>query len=803
MTSIKQDFRVALRVHARSLGATVLVVLTLGLGIGGVSSVYTVIKGVLLAPLPYPDAHELVLLQETFGEDAISVSYPNFLDWRERSRSFRDLASYQYASFALQRDAEALRLRGYRANHELFRVLGVEPEMGRTFTAEEDAPGGAPVAVISHSLWLDGFGGEPDALGASVVLDGEAHTVVGVMPPGFDFRSGGEAWVPIGRLVPGSELEDRAAHPGLYVVGRLAAGVGPGDAEDEMAGIASELREAYPDVNGEAGIRLRTLRDAVVGGVEQPLFLAMAAAALLLLIACFSIGSLLQARNVERSREVAVRLALGSGRARLARQFLTESLLLALPGGLLGLAFASAVPALLDASALDGLPRMELVGVDPGVVAFAVALSLGLGVAVGLLPAAATRGGALHGDLREAAPGTGGGERGRRFRTTLLTGQVALSVLLLVGAGLLARSLEGLLEEDLGFEPRGVLTFRLDMPDERYGRPERALFVPQLIERLEGMPGVRAAGVVEPLPLSGRDRNQSVYVEDRPYSGPEDLTWIDYGPATAGYFEALRIPLLEGRSFESTDVGDPPVAIVSRSTAERFWPGRSAIGRTLVPGGRDSGNPPLTVVGVVGDVRHYGVRGPLPNQMYLPYRQLPLGATVVVRTDNGDPLALVPGVRAVVAELGPGVAIHGLATLSRLFDRSIADTRSLAWAVAFFGSFALLLTLLGVYGTVTRSVAQRTHEMAVRVALGAGRGSLLGTILRGVLVRVAGGLVVGIVGAALTSRLLESFLYGVGPADIATYVAVAGIFTVTAFVAALVPSLRALRLEPSRALRAE
>lgn len=798
ISNLAGEVRYGARVLRRHSGGTTLIVLTLALGIGGVSAVAAIMKGVLYAPLPYPQGEELVLLQETRGDNLVSVSYPNYRDWRERSRTFESLAAYQFANLTMNRPEGARRLRAYRAEAELFDVLGVPALHGRLFTRTEDATGGAPVAVIAHHLWRDAFGGAMELSELRLELDGEMHDVVGVMPPEFDFRSAADVWVPLGRQVAGSELENRGTRAGLYVVGRLAAGQSEAAARVEMADIGSELARAYPDENRDVGVQLRTLRDTLVGDADRTILIVLVAVSLLLVVACVNVANLLAARSAMREGEVAVRLAVGGAWGGIARQFTIESLLLSLAGGALGTGLAYLAVEAVGRAGLGALPRAEFIRLDATVLATTLGLATAVGLATAIAPIVAFRSGRLRKGLGSYAAGITG-RRGAFGRSALVSVQVGLSVLMLVGATLVTRSLGLIFSEDLGFETADRVSFRLELSGSEFA--DRPALARDILARLEVEPGVLGAGIIEPLPLSGRDRTNRFWVEGRPYSGADDLENSDYAPASSGYFEAMGIPLIAGRNFESTDDGSPSVVLVSRSTAARFWPDQDPLGRTLVGGGPDSGNPTLTVVGVVEDVRQFGVREAARNQVYFHYEQLPLGGTVVAHTTPGQSHALASRVRGIVAEVDPSVAIFDLATLDALFDRSVQSERNAAWALTAFGSLALALTLFGVYAVVERSSSQRMREMAVKAAFGAARGTLMVDVLRGAMVPVLAGIGLGLTVAVVMSRALASLLYEVQPSDPVTYGMVALGVAAAALLASMRPSIRAATRNPVEALR--
>jgi predicted permease len=795
MTDFVRDVRFSIRSLRRSPGLAVAALLALGLGVGATAAIYTVVDAVLLEPLPYPQPDELVLLIDgnpEAGFPRFSSSPPNYADWKQQATSFEAMGAYSRANLVLDAPgADPERISGAVVTDGFFQVLGKEPLYGRTFTPQEDLPGGEAVAVLGNGLWRRRFGGDPGIVGRTVTIDGEARRVVGVMPEGFQLPREVELWLPMALEI---DPQQRGAHY-IAVLARLRGGVDLAAAQAEMTGIAKRLEEAYPGANAGWTVNLHRVHELMVEDI-RPVLRVLGAAVLAVLLV----------RAARREREMAVRTALGAGRGRLAAQLLTETLLLALGGGALGLAFGVWGTRALVAMNADDIPRPAEIGLDSSVFLFTLGVALVAGLLAGLAPVVHSARADLQGSLKEGTSGTGEGSRARLLRRGLVLTEVALAVVLLVAAGLLIRSLLEMASISPGFEAKGVLTAQVSLPEASYpGDPELDSFYRRLGERLAAIPGVESAGAGFPLPLSGGNYFLSYYVEGRPEPPPQETPSAGIRFVTPGYLETLEVPLLAGRRLTEADrQGSRPVALVDRLMAERTWPGESPLGARITFSGADAEEDQwMEVVGVVGDVRHAELGSDPGPQIYLPMGQSPMDtATLVLRTST-DPEALTGAVRSAVREIDPSLPLYRVQPMEDVVAASLADQRFSATLLGVFAALALVLASLGVYGVISYSVAQRSRELGLRMALGARRDGVLRLVVRQGMGLVLVGVGVGLVGAFLASRLLRSLLYEVGAGDPLTYVVVPVVLTLVGLVATLIPALRATRVDPVVALKAE
>jgi len=806
MDQLARDLRFAARSFRRSPGLTLAALLALGLGVGATAAIYTVVDAVLVEPLPYPEPDELVLLIDSnpeAGFPRFSASPPNFADWREQSESFEHMAAFSRANLALDAPGvEPERLSGATVGAGFFEALAVEPLHGRVFRPEEDLPGGESVAILGHGLWQRRFGSNPEIVGRTVTVNGQARRVVGVMPGGFAFPSEVEIWVPLALEI---DPNQRGAHY-LGVLGRLRDGVALDAAQTEMTAIAARLAEEYPNSNEGWGVNLFRVHELVVEDVRPYLRIVAWAVAAVLLIVCAIVANLLLVRAARRERELAVRTALGAGRGRLARQLLTETVLLSLAGGALGLVLGLWGTRALVALNADDIPRAAEIGLDPSVFLFTFGVALAAGLLAGLAPVVHAARADLQGSLKEGTSAAGEGGRARFLRKALVLVEVAVAVVLLVSAGLLLRSLIQLQGISPGFEPEGVMTAMVSLPDAGYpDDAARAPFYRQLLERLEAVPGVEAAGAGFPLPLSGGGYFLSFGIEGRPAPPPQDSPSAGIRFVTPGYLEALEIPLLDGRRIAEADRADSrQVAVISRAMAERMWPGESPLGGRFTFGDPTAPDASwMEVVGVVGDVRHGDITAEPDMEVYLPMDQNPFSvATLVLRT-SGDPQTLTAGLREAVRAVDPSLPVYRVETLEQVVGGALADQRFSAVLLGVFAALALVLASLGVYGVISYAVAQRTRELGLRMALGAPRERVLRLVLGQGMVLVAAGVGVGLALAFVASFLLRSLLYEVGFADPLTYAAVPALLLLVGVTAVWLPALRATRVDPMVALRAE
>jgi predicted permease len=805
MEELWQDLRLGARTLRRSPLATSLALLVLALGIGANTAIFSVISGVLLEPLPFPHPERLILVVDSaprLGFPRFSSSPPNFRDWRQQTRTFATLDAFNTDHFNLAGGARPVAVAGAAVTGDFFRTLGIAPLHGRLFLPEDDRPGAEPVAVVSYDLWKTRFGGDPRAVGRRIVVDGRLRTVVGIAPRGCRFPRQTAVWLP---LALDYAKENRGAHY-LTVLGRLRPEVGVRQAQADMSAIAGRLERLYPDANAAWGVRLEPLHERLVADIKPALVLLERAVWVVLLIACANVANLLLARMSARGREIAVRAALGAGRGRLMRQVVAETVVLFLCGGALGLLLAwSGTRALL---ALDpgAIPRAETVGLDGRVLLYALAVSLAAGVLVGLAPAFAASGLSLQGALKEGGRAVAGGGRGRLLRNGLVAGEVALALALLIAAGLLLRSFARLQSVRPGFDPHGVMTAVLSLPEVKYPDDARqAQFFDQLLERVRALPGVERAATVFPLPLSGAGNTLQFVVAGRPKPAATAAPSADVMGISPDYFRAMSIPLLAGRGFSGQDrVGSQQVVIVSRTMARQIWPGESPLGKRITFD--DESGPKakwLTVVGLVGDVRAAALRKEPRPQAYWPQLQRPFSQVALVLRTSRPPARLVEPVRQVVLALDRDLPLDRVQTLEAVVADSLSSNRAKTRLIGIFGALALVLAAAGIYGLVSYTVAQRTHEIGIRMALGAGRGEVLGMVIRQGMVLVAAGLAMGLAASWAAGRLVADQLFEVSAADPLTYAGVPLVLAAVALIANWLPARRAAAIDPLEALRSE
>ncbi|HLW85344.1 MAG TPA: ABC transporter permease [Candidatus Sulfotelmatobacter sp.] len=814
MSGLIQDIRYALRQLRKSPAFTAVAVLTLALGLGANSAVFSVIDAVLLRPLPFHVPSRLVVVKPTEPgrHDDIGTSYPTFLDWRTQNHVFEGLSVFRVDDFTLTGRGEAAHLTGSVVSANLFSVLGVPPAMGRAFIPEEDQPTGTGLPVmLSHNLWQNRFGSDPKIVGQSLTLDGQTFSVVGVMPVRFQFpvqRTPVEFWTTIAldaQSANGSPPMTAQRGAGyLLVVARLKAQVTADAAQIEMGGIQAGLNRQYPE-NRPMGISLVPEADAVVGDMRQGLFILLGAVGLVLLIACANLSNLLLARAATRNKEISVRTALGATRWMIVRQLLAESFLLAAAGAAAGLGLAAWGIKLLTALAPGDLPRITESGLNLQVLIFTTLVAVLTSVLFGLVPALQAAKPQLAASLNEGGrSGTDTVAHGR-LRSALIVTEMAIAMVLLVGAGLLLRSLLGLGRVDPGFAKDHVITFGLDLPD-RYGHPQKIAFYRSLLEQVRATPGVGSASAAFPLPLSGGDVRTTFEVQDRPMKHSEypvtTLHIID-----RDYFRTLGIPLLRGREFNPQDdaAGATAVVVISQTLAEQVFPGEDPVGRRIRPNiSSGPGEAPMRViVGVVGDVKAEGLGAPSIPESYLSYAQLPFAPmSVVVRTDVA-PENIVSTLTREVQSLDNALPLLHVKTLDEYVDDSIVGTRFETFLLGTFGALAFLLTAVGLYGMISYTVVQRSREMGIRLALGADRSAILGMIVKdGTLLACAGALI-GLAAAFLLTRLMASLLFGVGPTDPLTFLCVPIALITVAILASYIPARRAAKVDPMVALRYE
>ncbi|HEX8161806.1 MAG TPA: ABC transporter permease [Pyrinomonadaceae bacterium] len=826
MKTLLQDLRYGLRILVRNPIFAVASITALALGVGAISTIFSVVNSVLLRPLPYADPERLVMVWDTNarqGWEKFAVSPANFRAYRERSQSFAGIAAFQYQGFNVAGAGNPERLQGALVSASLFPTLGVRPVVGRPFGEEEDRPGANRVVVISHGLWQRRFGADPNVAGKTLLLDNEGYMVVGVMPPdfqivrggdmpaGFEFSSSTELWVPLG-LAPGDPMENRHF---LHLLARLKPGVAQAQAQAEMENIARRLAEENPEWNKDYGVLLVGLREQVVGKVRPSLYLLLGAVAFVLLIACANVANLLLSRAVVRRNEIAVRMALGASRSRLVRQLLTESVLLFVVGGGLGLLFAYAGLKLLVAFNADSLPRATEIGLDWRVLGFALLVSLVTGLAFGLAPSLQGSKQDTSASLKESG-GRGATGTGLRTQNVLIVAEVALAVTLLIGAGLMIKSFLQLGKVGPGFDPDRVLTMQIALPETKYPTGDKVVaFYRQLLERVAALPGVRSADVVSTLPLGGLDRVLPFTIEGRPAESPGDFLSVSYSIVSPTYFATMGIPVLKGRAFTDQDRGPTVVSlddlekmtgnmIIDEAMARRYWPNEEPVGKRL----KIVNGPTFEIVGVVGGVRAAALDAEPKPRAYLPYLQMPapmmavLGrpVTLAVRT-SADPAGLVSPVRDEVLAVDKDQPVARVRTMNQVVSESVAGRRFNMILLGVFAVIALVLAALGIYSIISYSVNQRTHEIGIRMALGAQRADILRLVVGQALKLTLTGLVIGLLAAFALTRLMSGLLFEVSTTDLMTFLAAPLFLAAVAVVASYSPALRAAKVEPMIALR--
>lgn len=805
LEQLVQDIRYGMRSLRRARGFTIVAVLTLALGIGANTAIFSIVNAVLLRPLPYPEADKLVYVGQQYRDGIAGSGEPKFLFWREQSQSFEALAcysSYGGASANLAGGKEAEHVRGVRVSGDFFRVLGVYPALGRAFTHEEDTPGGPGVVILSDALWQRSFGGDKGLIGKTVTLNDKPVTVIGIMPPHFRFASGVELFTPL-RARRGFNPD-----PNAQVIGRLKPGVSLQQAQAELKTIAEKYRAAFPrEMVENETIGAQPYQDLFTEGVARYLWIFLGAVSLLLLIACANVANLQLARSAVRQREIAMRKALGATSGRVIRQLLTESLLLALLGGTAGLLVAVWGTQLLLTLIPNGLlPGVAEIGVDWRVLAFVFATAIVTGLLFGMAPALQARKVDLNDALKESS-GKGSPARGR-LRGALVVAEMALALVLLIGAGLLIRTFTNLLDVSPGFDPHNVLTFQIDLNGERYDTAsEAAAFYHDALERISHLPGVEAAAVTNKLPLDWQF-NMPVIFPDK----PDQMQSVQVRIISSDYFRVMKIDGRQGRVFNEGDNSSaPPVAVVNEAFARRFFDGQNTLAQKLSVG-RGTDEPVRQVIGIVGDIKQQGLDRPSPPMVFVPLPQVSnrLMATVRVFTSvhfvvktTVEPLSLIPGVKREVAALDATLPLSRISTMEEVAARSIASRRFNMLLVGLFALLGLLLAAVGIYGVMSYAVTQSTREIGIRMALGAQRSSVLKLIAgRGMILSVIG-MALGIAASVALTRLMESLLFGVSPSDLKTFVLYSILLVGVALVACLIPAYRATKVDPTVALRYE
>jgi putative ABC transport system permease protein len=811
LEELGQDLRYAARMLRKNPAFTLVAMPTLALGIGANTAIFSVVYAVLLKALPYPQSDRLVMVYEdvrlpNYQNKKNEPSPGNFSDWASHNTLFDSVAAYRNRSFNLTGEGEPVRVEGELVTSAFFTTLRVNPAVGRVFAPEEDRPGNSHVVVMSDGLWRSRFGSDRQVLGKKMLLDGEAFTIVGVMPPGFHFPdSDDQLWVPMG-LSP-SELSNRGSHY-LLVLARLKAGITLTRAQAELNSLAKHLTELYPSTNTAQTVNVVSLHDDIAGPVRPALLVLMVAVGLVLLIVCANVANLLLARASVRQREIALRLALGASESRIAWQLLAESVFLALLGCTLGLLLARWCLAALKLFAVSNLPRAEEFSLNGPVLIFSLALSILAGIVFGVGPALQAAGGSVHETLKSGIRESATGSR-LRTRSLLVVSETALGAILVIGAGLLLRSFLQIAHVPLGFEPQGILTFRVIPRGERYSLlSQRAAFYQRVLERIEVLPGVKSAAAVTFIPLTFVRGSKGFTIEGRPPAVPGQIPMAGYNVVTPEYFETMRISLLRGRPFSWSDAQQiQPVVIINEAMAKTYWQNEDPVGKRIRQGGPDDGEFPwLTITGVAGDVREFDpMTLPRPT-MYFPVAQFADRAGIlrdwVVRTDE-DPRTIAANVRAAVWDVDKDLPITRMRTMEEVCSMSVVSPRLNLFLFGLFAALALILASVGIYGVAAYSVAQRTREIGIRIALGASRNDVMRLIIwQGARLAIVG-VLFGLLGALALTRLMTTMIYGVSSEDPLTFFVVALSLPLVALAACYLPARRAMRIDPVVALRYE
>jgi predicted permease len=821
MHTLWLDLRYGARMLLKNPGITFVVILALALGIGANTAIFSVVNAVLLRPLPYEESDRLVLLNETSKVmDEISISYPNFTDWRNQNKVFEKIGVYNRGSYNLTGSGEAERIITGQVSADLFSALRVNAALGRVFTNEEDKPGGDPVVLLSYAFWQRRFGGQASILNQHLTLNGKSYTVIGVMPQGYQFPRLVEMWVPVGQLSDQAMWLSRGNHPGLYGVARLKPGVTLAAARAEMDMIGANLEKQYNDTNAGNGVGVQPLLDAFVTDIRRPLWVLFAAVGFVLLIACANIANLLLARATARQKEMAIRAAMGAGRLRIARQLLTESVVLGLIGGSLGLLLARWGIELILYISPNAIPRAREIGLDWRVMAFTIGVSFVTGILFGLVPA--LQAGVV--DVHETLKETGRGTSGRHWlRSSLVVVEVATTLVLLIGAGLMIRSFYRLQKVNPGFSYEHLTSFSVALPEKKYKtNVQQEDFYKRLLENLRGLPGVEAAAAASGLPLGNNGWQTSFVIDGRPRPPRNQTPLMEACLVTPDYFRAMNIPLKSGRYFTDRDdrsflagkdlskltddekeMAGLNAVIIDEEFARRYWPNEDAVGKRIKQGFEEK---PvlLTVLGVVGRVKMEGLSQDSNRvQGYFPFLQIPSSGMTVIVKGPADPNQMVSAIREQVRQIDADQPIYSIRTMDEIRSESVAGERLNLTLLSLFAGIALVLAVVGIYGVMSYSVTQRTHEIGIRMAIGAQPRDVFKMIMAQGMMMALIGVALGLAGAFGLTRLMATMLFGVEPTDPLTFVSIAALLTSVALVACYVPGRRATKVDPVVSLRYE
>ncbi len=816
METILQDIKYSFRMLAKNIGFTIVAVLALALGTGANTAIFSIVNGVLLHPLPYgePDKVMMVWVNNLkTGKNQQPISVPDFEDYRKQSQAFDQLAAFSYQDFNLIGEGEPEHLTGSIVTANFFSTLGVTPIHGRVFLPEEDQPGANRVVILSHGLWQRRFASDPDIVGKSILLNDAPFVIVGITPANFRApEKKDEIWVPLSMdggdaiRVPSVVAPDtinKRSSRFLLGIGRLKPGFSREQAQKEMETIAGRLEEQYKDTNTSVSLQVVPIEQHLIGDIRPALLILLAAVGFVLLIACANVANLLLARATARQKEFSIRTALGATRFRLIRQLMTESLILGLIGGILGLLIAFSGIRLLKAINPANIPRLDEIGIDIKVLGFTILISILTGIIFGLIPAIQASSPDLNETLKEGARGSTGGIRRNRLRSIFVIIEVSLATVLLIGAGLMIKSFLSLQNVDPGFNPNDVLTMRITLPQSKYSEDQQVRdFFGQVLDRVKALPGVQSAGAAIMLPLSEDKATLRFTIDGRPPATPNERLLANYRSISPDYFRAIGISLKSGRVFTDQDnERSPGVVILNETMAKTYWPEGDALGKHLtIP---SSGNNSREIVGIVGDVKHSGLDTESGTEMYVPYLQTPWPfMSLVVRTSS-PPTSLARSVRDQVYAVDSNQPVYEIKTMQEMVSDSISQPRLYTVLLGTFSAVALLLAAIGIYGVMSYSVNQRKHEIGIRMALGATRGNILKLIVGQGMILALIGLGLGVGAAVVLTRLMESLLFGVSARDLMIFISIPVLLAFVAFLACYVPARRATKVDPMVALRYE
>jgi putative ABC transport system permease protein len=805
-----QDVRYGLRMLRKNPGFTAVAVLTLALGIGANTAIFSFVYGVLLQPLRYRNPSRLVVLNETNPKvGTVSVSYPNFLDWRAQSHTFSQMAAVHDVGFNLAGISQPENIGGEAVSPNFLSMLGVRPYLGRDFDPSEEKAGTAPVVLLSYALWQSHLGADPNAVGHAITLDGRSFTIVGVLPPNFRAPDKTDVLEPIGvwAATNREEVIERGDRGDMVVIGRLAPGATLSQANAEMSGIAARLAKEYPTANDQCGVQLQSLHDAFVGDMRPAILVLFGAVMFVLLIACANVANLFLVRGASRTKEIALRMAFGARRGRIVRQMLTESFVLALLGGAMGIALAIG-----GIRGLNGLVPMDMmsgatVSLNGAVLLFAAGVIVLAAFVFGLAPAMHSTSPDVQSELKEGGRTATAGKQQNKLRSALAVAEVSLALVLMAGAGLMMKSLYRLLSVNPGFRTDRVLTMEMDLRTQQYSTPAAVHnFWQQVLDRVGTLPGVSSSAVGTVVPFTNSHSRGDVTIEGMPLPRPGSWPHPDYHIISSGYVRTLGIPLLRGRTFTDADNENAPlVGMINSKLAREFFANQDPVGKRFTFGHASATSPPkwITIVGVVGDTKLYGLANPPRLEVYVPFRQETANDMTLLVKSPLDPAALISSIRGAVASIDKDQPIFAISTMNQLRSDSTSTRRITLVLLGAFSGLALVLATIGIYGVISYSVAQRTHEIGIRMALGAQHRNVLRMVLGQGGKIAAAGVAIGLLAALVLTRLMSSLLFSVNASDPATFAAVALLLAFVAVLACYVPARRAMRVDPVVALRHE